>query len=297
MKPTLYVTIGLMGAGKSTYCNELESKGVDIHSSDDIRMELFSTYDCMDKHKEVFETLYARVRGDLKNGKDCCIDATNLTYKTRKKMFADIRLDKNPCNTVAIVFATPFEVCLDRNANRQRKVPEYVIYNAREQFQFPLPNEFGRIDIVYEEEYIGCYKNLIEPTIGYNQDSPHHSLTLDKHLDSTHDWLVNNIDNKDIIVAGAYHDIGKPLTRKLHEDGKIRYINHENVSAYNFLTNCIPLRNFLTLDIIYITQLINNHMRPYTWKEEKTIEKYRRIFGRPFFNDLMILHEADKRAH
>lgn len=44
-------------------------------------------------------------------------------------------------------------------------------------------------------------------------------------------------------------------------------------------------------------QLINWHMRPYSWTEQKTIDKYKELLGEDFFNQLMILHEADKKAH
>lgn len=295
-KPKLYIMIGLMGAGKSTHCNELKNQGVNIHSSDDIRMELFGTYDCMDKHKEVFETLYARVRSDLLNSQDCCIDATNLTHKSRRKAFSEIRLNKSTYDSIAIVLATPFNLCIERNANRDKKVPEYAIYRAREQFQFPLPNEFNRIDVIYEEDICDFdVNNLIEPTIGYNQNSPYHSLTLDKHLEETRNFLLYESHNRNVTIAGALHDVGKPIARK-EEDGKIKYINHENISAYSVLTTLIYIDEYRD-DIIEIVQLINNHMRPYTWKESYTVDKYRKMFGEKFFYDLMLLHEADKRAH
>ena len=39
------------------------------------------------------------------------------------------------------------------------------------------------------------------------------------------------------------------------------------------------------------------HMGPYSWKEEKTRKKYRKVLGDEFYEKLMVLHEGDVEAH
>ena len=39
------------------------------------------------------------------------------------------------------------------------------------------------------------------------------------------------------------------------------------------------------------------HMQPYFNKEEKTINKYKKLWGEELYNDIMLLHKADEAAH
>jgi hypothetical protein len=46
--------------------------------------------------------------------------------------------------------------------------------------------------------------------------------------------------------------------------------------------------------------LIRWHMQPYFWEKDnntKSQNKYRRLWGEELYNDIMLLHEADKVAH
>ena len=54
---------------------------------------------------------------------------------------------------------------------------------------------------------------------------------------------------------------------------------------------------FLDDVILYICVLINLHMKPYTWKEERTKEKYKKLLGEKMYKDLMDLHYCDVNAH
>ena len=51
--------------------------------------------------------------------------------------------------------------------------------------------------------------------------------------------------------------------------------------------------------ILYISSLICYHMMPYVFEKgnEKTIERYKNLWGEEFNNDIMRLHEADVAAH
>lgn len=52
-------------------------------------------------------------------------------------------------------------------------------------------------------------------------------------------------------------------------------------------------------DILYISSLINWHMRPHTaWKQsEKSRERDKMLIGEEMYNDIMLLHKADLAAH
>ena len=61
--------VGLPGSGKST-ATEYFAKvyNANIHSSDDIREEIFGDVNDQEHNKEVFEILHKRIKEDIENG-------------------------------------------------------------------------------------------------------------------------------------------------------------------------------------------------------------------------------------
>ena len=51
--------------------------------------------------------------------------------------------------------------------------------------------------------------------------------------------------------------------------------------------------------VLYISSLICYHMMPYVFEKsnEKTVERYKNLWGEEFYNDIMRLHEADVASH
>jgi predicted kinase len=122
-KPLLIVAVGLPGSGKSTYFQRIGANPV---STDAIRQQLADDASDQTIHKQVFETLRFLVRQRVRLGRTVTyIDATNLTVKDRNQYIRMARLWK--CRIQALYFDTPVELCLERNRNRERFVPEDVI--------------------------------------------------------------------------------------------------------------------------------------------------------------------------
>lgn len=116
-----YTMIGLPGSGKSTFAaNHPECVVV---STDAIRGELFGDKNEQKDGKLVFDVAYARLTKAVEAGQDAIFDATNLQRKYRKKIF---QMFPNAYH-VAIFVNTPVDVCKERNAKRDRVVPETVI--------------------------------------------------------------------------------------------------------------------------------------------------------------------------
>ena len=102
----------------------------------------------------------------------------------------------------------------------------------------------------------------------------------------------------EIRYAALLHDEGKVFTQIFKNNkGEItkqaHYYNHEKISSYDSLFYEICCNK------LYVATLIRWHMRPYlAWKQsEKAIYKDRKLFGGNLFNDICLLHEADKEAH
>ena len=108
------VMVGLPASGKSFRGKELiENREYDVLiSSDAIRKELFGSEQDQSNNDLVFKTYYNRFKDALKNKQNIILDATNCTYKTRKRIFAEmssLRLN-DEVEVTAWVMNTPLEV-------------------------------------------------------------------------------------------------------------------------------------------------------------------------------------------
>lgn len=140
---TLYVAIGIPGAGKTTKMKELNALWV---SSDAIRGELFGDENDQSNPVKVFAILNARIRKALKRGDDVIYDATNVSTKSRKQIFKDHAeaADK----MVAYFIDTPLEEAIRRNSTRDRIVPNEVIERMYNNLNPPTLDE-GFDEIVH----------------------------------------------------------------------------------------------------------------------------------------------------
>ncbi len=144
MKPVLILLCGIPGSGKSTFAKSVQAHYT-ILSSDEIRSELGDVND-QSNNKKVFDVLHERIREELLKGNSVIVDATNVKRKYRKAILdavSDIE-----CFKLADVLLVDYQTCLERNAKRDRKVPEEVIQDMWLGFQFPSKEE-GFDDIWY----------------------------------------------------------------------------------------------------------------------------------------------------
>ena len=208
---------------------------------------------------------------------------------------------------ICVLMATPYEICCERNSSRERVVPDEAMkrmycsfytpayFEGWDDIQIIYPNEMDRV-----EELADRY---VENVVDFQQDNTHHKYSLDKHLFETRKYIEEHYNHLsyikflDLKVASTYHDIGKPATKFFKPNDSIaHYYNHENVGAYMIL---FLFRASSVKSIIYISSLICYHMMPYVFENstEKTVERYKNLWGEEFYNDIMRLHEADAAAH
>lgn len=309
-KPTLYMLIGLPASGKSSYVKK-ELGHCRAHSSDDIREEFLKDVNSQENNNLVFEVLHNRVKNDLVMGYDTVYDATNISYKRRMTFLQQLK--KINFNKVALLFATPYEKCLEQNRMRDRVVPEHVIKRMYLNFDIPAYFEgWDDIEIIWNLEGTEIDEDLMDKLKGFNQENSHHKLTLGNHciecsenikkyFKSNNASILDSSQNLCLYTAGYYHDIGKIFTKSF-KNGKgevttdAHYLQHHHVSAYESLFRT-EHHWFAKDEILDISQLIRWHMYPYNIKEEKTKNKLIKLVGKEFYDRLMILHEADKLAH
>jgi len=214
------------------------------------------------------------------------------------------KLESN-VNKICILFGTSFDICLERNRNRERHVPEHVIKKMRESFNVPMYSEgWNEIKIVWEynqDNYkIEDYLKIADV---FDQDNPHHSMTLGRHSRYVHDYVGDSHVDKYIELAGLLHDVGKIYTKTYKnskgEDSEMaHYFGHGEVGSYESLfylnDDSLMLKE---KEILFSSALICYHMRPYFCSTEKAKNKLLNTVGEDLYYFLDIIHQADVRAH
>lgn len=298
--------IGLVGSGKSYHAKKLaEEYDATVFSSDALREEMFGDVNHQADNDVLFKELHKRIRECLASGKSAIYDACNISYKRRMEFLKS--LNKIPCEKTAVLMATPYEVCLERNAQRERKVPEYVVKRMYMSFNVPFWYEgWDDIDVVYSEgaeNYKGWDREWVELMEDFSQDNSHHALSLGDHCWKAVKYIDSNTPSfhptsTELRHAAMLHDEGKVFTKSFYDakgnlSKEAHYYSHECCGAYNSLFYEMPCEH------LYVAQLIQWHMRPYlAWEQsEKAMQKDKKLLGETLFNDIMLLHEADLYAH
>ena len=129
----LIIMCGIPASGKSTVAKLLNSN---IVSTDSIRKELYGDESIQGNGREVFSLAYSRIRNYLSLGENVVFDATNIRKRDRKTVI-DIGKEYNCDNIIICYCSTPLEIALERNANRERKVPVQVIKRMFNNFEEP----------------------------------------------------------------------------------------------------------------------------------------------------------------
>ena len=188
--------------------------------------------------------------------------------------------------------------CIMDDSKRNYSVGYKVISKQVKRFEVPFYEEgFDSIKLIGEKRDYDFFANWLNDADGYNQYNPHHDLTLGEHCRKVFRQFTYYAE-RDMIEKYAdgalYHDIGKPDTRTFDDDNIAHYYSHANVGAYIYLLNMFGRVN--ERYILNNAFVVNYHMRPFTWTENKTREKYRKIFGDEKYNVLMLLNDCDKKG-
>lgn len=301
----LYMMIGLPASGKSTIAKEISKKeNAIIISTDNLRQELLKDVNSQECNEIIFKEAEKRLKEHLSANRDVIFDATNINYKQRRDWLN--RFNKCNIRKIAILVATPYEECLERNKKRKKKVPEEVITRMYHSFYVPQYFEgFDEIHVRYNSDYRFFFEGLED----IQQDNPHHTLTVLKHCEKVSNILCeryrSGVEKTAMSLVGLLHDIGKLKTKSFkNSKGEItqeaHFYNHEKVSAYDSLF-------YSKLRIIFeygmdkkvalkIIKLIQWHMILHFDWEDKTINKYKRMLGFECWKYLESIHKADCEA-
>ena len=87
----------------------------------------------------------------------------------------------------------------------------------------------------------------------------HHDETVDDHMFTAQDLMCELTDNKALIFAAAFHDIGKGVSNQIKDDGGMSFHKHEKVGA-GMIRDVMDRMKFSNDDIKYVETLIGEHM-------------------------------------
>jgi predicted kinase len=144
-KGYVVLAIGMPGSGKTTW---MRRRGVTPLSSDLLRNILFDDVEEQRYQGLVFSTLRSLLRARLIARMPWnYVDATNLSIHERRQW---IKMAKSFGYEVqAVFFDVPLEVCLARNAQRDRSVSEDIMRKMAEKLKPPVFEEgFDKITVV-----------------------------------------------------------------------------------------------------------------------------------------------------
>ena len=298
---TLYVYVGCSASGKTTLAYERTTgKCAYVIDSDEVREYLFGDASYQGNNEKVFSTMYNMTVDWLNDNCDVHYVATNLSSRRRIQLIKNI---KKKCSNVVckcVVVVAPVQELYERNAARERHVPDYVIKKQLCAFQVPYMGEgWDNIEVVSTGKNMEWVDEMWDDVKNFgNQKNPHHSLTLYEHLlecvNKIELWPMARCETKDskilrnskLMAAAGLHDIGKVYTQFFDEEGIAHYYGHENYGAY--LSLCLN-------NDLYITQLVNYHMIFYM--DAAAQKTWHARLGDYMWDDLMRLQVADKVAH
>ena len=139
-KNVLIVMSGLPASGKSTYSEWLAESGIFQRVCPDlIRKAFYGDENIQGDGKRVFETAYYDIKEYGSRGENVVFDATNIDRNRRRELVKEMR----PYFDIIIFkwFCVPLDICKDRNAKRDRVVPEEVLKRMWFNFEEPTMEE------------------------------------------------------------------------------------------------------------------------------------------------------------
>lgn len=130
----IFVLCGIPGSGKSTLAIELaKTYKAKLYSYDDI------IYNSKKKPDDVRAYMLSSIKKDLQEGFNVIMDDSNILIKLRAEVLTAI--DECESKKTLIVMNTPLNICLLRNANRKKRLPDWVINHMHRKYQSPTIDE------------------------------------------------------------------------------------------------------------------------------------------------------------
>jgi tRNA uridine 5-carbamoylmethylation protein Kti12 len=123
----IIVLCGIPGSGKTTLSKKIAEEQNAVRFS-------FDEMGCL-QHKELIQPIIE----SLKSGKSVVVDALYAEKQRRTDLLSAVAdID---CKKILVVMSTPLEECLRRNANREMRLPDFVVISIHQDYELPTLDE------------------------------------------------------------------------------------------------------------------------------------------------------------
>lgn len=129
------------------------------------------------------------------------------------------------------------------------------------------------------------------------EQNEYHDEEVFTHLLAALDAMCELSPSHLLRLAALTHDIGKPPTRSVADDGKVHFFRHE-VEGASIIYNWMREYKFSTKQTEYVSKLVRHHQ----WRfeansKDKTIRKWLQKVGPDCWRDLITLRMADRKGN
>lgn len=142
-----------------------------------------------------------------------------------------------------------------------------------------------------ETDILGVPIPELLPMKGFDQNNPHHIYDVLTHTAVT----VESIPpEKDLRLSALFHDIGKPLSYSVGEDGVGHFYGHAKKSEMiaSKVLKRLKYDNETTNSVLTLVKYHDLHLE----ENEKSVKRLLRKIGPEMFDKLILLYRADNLA-
>ena len=144
----LTLLVGAPASGKSTFRQTITDRK--IICMDDERQRLCGTPNDMSRNPEVFNNCFKELQKTLKAGENIVWDATSWARKARKPIIDAAR--QNGASVHIIYWDLTIATLLERNAGRDKKVPDEIVWKFYKELETPAAYEPDRLTVFDDKE-------------------------------------------------------------------------------------------------------------------------------------------------
>lgn len=145
--PALVLLIGVPGSGKSTLAAQFHQLGGPVVATDQIRAELFGDAAVQGPWPLIWQQVEQQFRQTAQQAELTLYDATNARRKGRRQVIGLARQIGFE-QVFGLWLNPPLAVCLERNRQRSRRVPEAVIRRMHQQLRTSPPKLSEGLDLL-----------------------------------------------------------------------------------------------------------------------------------------------------
>ena len=159
------------------------------------------------------------------------------------------------------------------------------------EFNKIVSGEYAKLALIRNKEIIAELFPELGECMGFDQNNPNHNYDIYEHSVKALDILSNQgFDDNNLRVAALFHDIGKPSTARIGQDGFTHFHGHSKVGA--LLSEKILRRlNFSSSDIKEISYLVMYH--DFLPEKKSSVKKLVNRIGKDTTTKLIMLRHCD----